>query len=325
MTQPQPDINIVKDTLDSISDARHFSHEAMATTFEIIILHEDARYAKQAAWAAFDELDRLEAELSRFIENSDISRINNLPANQPLQIGLSAFECLQLSARIYDETGGAFDITIGSLMNCWLNEDKTIRTPSKEQLNKARQRTGTHLFKLDETEHTVELLTDELQIDLGGIGKGYAVDKMAGLLDDWGIDAALIHSGCSSVLAIGAPPGTKGWPVTLSSPASSKQTLAYLYLRDRAVSGSGLQKGWHIIDPRTARPVASKSAAWACAPDATTADVLSTAFMVMSPEQVKQYCASHSDVLAMIITGEHSAEAQKEKILRYGHWKKFLI
>ena len=339
MAQPQPNINIVKDTLDSISDARHSSHEAMATTFGIFILHDDARYAKQAAWAAFDELDRLEAELSRFIENSDISRINNLAANQPLQIGLSAFECLQLSAKIYDETDGAFDITIGSLMNCWLNEDKTIRTPSKEQLNKARRRTGTHLFKLDETEHTVELLTDELQIDLGGIGKGYAVDKMAGLLDDWGIDAALIHSGCSSVLAIGTPrpseglgtpPGAKGWPVTLSSPAGSKQTLyqkrcretlAYLYLRDRAVSGSGLQKGWHIIDPRTIQLVEGKSAAWACASDAATADALSTAFMVMSPEQVKQYCASHSDVLAMIITGEHSAEAQKEKVLRYGHWK----
>ncbi len=325
MTQPQPDINIVKSTLYSNFGARRFSHEAMGTTFEIIILHEDAPYAKQAAWAAFDELDRLEEELSRFIENSDISRINNLAANQPLQIGLSTFECLQLSARIYDETDGAFDITIGSLMDCWLNEDKTIRTPSKEQLNKARQRTGTHLFKLDETEHTVELLTDELQIDLGGIGKGYAVDKMAGLLGDWGIDAALIHSGCSSALALGAPPGKKGWPITLSSPTSSKQTLACLYLRHRAVSGSGLQKGRHIIDPRTARPVAGKSAAWACASDAATADVLSTTFMVMSPEQVKQYCASHSDVLAMIITGEHSAEAQKEKILRYGHWKKFLI
>ena len=325
MAQPQPDINIVKDTLDSISDARHFSHEAMATTFGIFILHDDARYAKQAVWAAFDELDRLEAELSRFIENSDISRINNLAANQPLQIGLSAFECLQLSAKIYDETDGAFDITIGSLMDCWLSEDKTKRSPSKERLNKACQRTGTHLFKLDETEHTVELLTDELQIDLGGIGKGYAVDKMAGLLDDWGIDAALIHSGCSSVLAIGTPLGKKGWPVTLSSPAGSKQTLAYLYLRDRAVSGSGLQKGWHIIDPRTIQLVEGKSAAWACASDAATADALSTAFMVMSPEQVKQYCLSHSDVLAMIITGEHSAEAQKEKVLRYGHWKKFLI
>ena len=325
MTQPQPDINIVKDTLDSIFGARRFSHEAMATTFEIIILHEDAPYAKQAAWAAFDELDRLEAELSRFIENSDISRINNLAANQPLQIGLSAFECLQLSERIYDETDGAFDITIGSLMDCWLNKDKTIRTLSKERLNKARQCTGTHLFKLDETEHTVELLTDKLQIDLGGIGKGYAVDKMARLLEDWSIDTALIHSGYSSVLAVGAPPDTKGWPVTLTNPADSKQTLAYLCLQDRAISGSGLQKGRHIIDPRTIRPVKGKSAAWACAPQAATADALSTAFIVMSPEQINKYCLSHLDVLATIVTGERNAKTQKEKILRFGPWKEFLI
>ncbi|GAI19195.1 unnamed protein product, partial [marine sediment metagenome] len=195
----------------------------------------------------------------------------------------------------------------------------------KEQLNQARQCTGTHLFKLDKTAHTVELVTDKLQIDLGGVGKGYAVDKMAKLLGDWSIDTALIHSGCSSVLALCAPPDTKGWPITLSSPAGSKQTLACLYLQDRAVSGSGLQKGRHIIDPRTARPLAGKSAAWACAPDAAIADALSTAFMVMSPEQINKYCLNHSDVLAMIVTGERSAERQKEKILRFGPWEEFLI
>jgi thiamine biosynthesis lipoprotein len=325
MTEPQPDINIVTSTPDSIPGAHRFSHEAMATTFEIFILNDDARYAQQAAWAAFDELDRLEAELSRFIENSDISRISNLATNQSLQIGPDAFECLQLCTQIYDETNGAFDITIGSLMDCWLNEDKTIRAPSKDEFNQAHKRTGLHLIKLDETEHTAELLTDKLQIDLGGIGKGYAVDKMVRLLEDWSIDTALIHSGYSSVLAVGAPPDTKGWPVTLSNPADTMRKLAYLYLQDRAVSGSGLQKGRHIIDPRTARPVEGKSASWASAPDAATADALSTAFMIMSPEQIKKYCLSHSDVLAMIVTEERSAERQKDKILRYGRWKEFLI
>jgi len=110
-----------------------------------------------------------------------------------------------------------------------------------------------------------------------------------------------------------------------SNPADTMQTLAFLYLQDRAVSGSGLQKGRHIIDPRTAQPVEGKSAAWACAPQAATADALSTAFIVMSPEQVNKYCLSHSDVLAMIVTGERSAERQKEKILRFGPWKEFLI
>ena len=319
MTQPKPDNVFVRSNWDSISGMHRFSHQAMATIFEIFIIHTDAKYAEQAAWAAFDELDRLEAELSRFIENSDISRINNLTANQPLQIGLSAFECLQLSSLIYNETNGAFDVTIGALLDCWLNKDKTIHCPSKEKLALARQHTGTELFKLDEANHTVQLLTSPLQIDLGGIGKGCAIDQMAKLLDDWGIYTALIHSGFSSVWAIGAPPDIKGWPLTLSNPHNRKQTLAYLYLQNRAVSSSGLQKGQHIIDPRTARPVEDKIAAWACAPDAATADALSTAFMVMSPDEVKQYCTNHPNVSTMVVLQQQGKK--KEKILRYGPWK----
>ncbi|GAG26710.1 unnamed protein product, partial [marine sediment metagenome] len=141
MTEPQPETPFVKSNSDLISAAHRFSHEAMATTFEIFILHPDTHYAEQAAWAAFDELDRLEEQLSRFIENSDISRINILATNQPLQIGLAAFECLQLSARIYTETNGAFDITVGTLMDCWLGDDKTIHTPSKANFDIARRHT----------------------------------------------------------------------------------------------------------------------------------------------------------------------------------------
>ncbi len=315
MTQPQPDISFIGSSCDSIPNAHRFSHNAMATVFEVIIVHKDARYAQQAAWAAFGELDKIEQQLSRFIENSDISHINNLPANLPLQLGPAAFECLQLCASLYGQTNGAFDVTIGSLMDCWLNEDKTMRTPSNEQLKQARQHTGLHLIKLNETERTIQLLTSHVQIDLGGIGKGYAVDQMAKLLNDWSIDTALINGGCSSVLALGSPHGTKGWHLTLSNPANCEQTLARLYLRDRAISGSGLQKGPHIIDPRKAQPAKGKRTAWACASTAATADVLSTAFMVMSPDQIKKYCLSHSDTLAMVITEDR---AGKEKIWCYG-------
>jgi thiamine biosynthesis lipoprotein len=277
---------------DQIAGARRFSHKAMATVFEVIILYDDADYAQQAAGAAFDELDRLEAELSRFIANSDISRINNLGVNQSLQIGLAAFECLQLCARIYAETGGAFDVTIGS---------------------------GMELIKLNESRHTVQLADASITIDLGGIGKGYAVDRMAGLLCEWDIDAALIHSGASSVFAYGAPNSMKGWPVTLSNPANHKQILARLQLKNRAFSGSGLQKGAHIIDPRRGRPVEGRCAAWACATDAATADALSTAFMVMTPEEIEQYCLQHPDVQALIVTEEKGGE--KDKILWFGAWE----
>ncbi len=321
MNQPQSETCFVRSDCQSIPGMKRFCHEAMATTFEVVVVYEDAGYARQAAAAAFDEVDRLEGELSRFIENSDISRINNLPANQPLLLGLDAFECLQLSCRIYAETNGAFDITIGSLLSLWRNEDGTPRTPSQEELNLARQRTGTHLLQLDEDEHTVQLLAGQVQVDLGGIGKGYAVDRVAELLREWSIDIALISGGYSSVLALDAPPDTKGWPLTLSNPDNHKQILARPCLQGRALSGSGLQKGRHIIDPRTAQPVKNKCAAWASAPDAATADALSTAFMVMGQDEIRQYCSRHPDILAMIMLEGEDKDPQKDKILHFGPWK----
>jgi len=318
MTERRQETCLVQSSCNSIPGMKRFSHEAMATTFQIIIVNEEDRYARQAAAAAFAEVDRLEGKLSRFIENSDVSRINNLPANRPLLLGLDAFECLRLSCRIYAETNGAFDVTVGTLLSCWRNEDGTPRTPSQEELNRARQHTGTGLLQLDESEHTVRLLASPVQVDLGGVGKGYAVDRMAELLREWSIDITLISGGYSSVLALDGPAGTKGWPLTLSNPDNRKEILARPCLQGRAISGSGLQKGQHIIDPRTAQSVKGKFAAWASAPDAATADALSTAFMVMSPDEIRQYCSRHPDVSAMIMLKGPDKDAQKDKILHFG-------
>jgi thiamine biosynthesis lipoprotein len=313
--------NFVGCTLDSISPLHRFSHDAMATVFEIFIVHDDARYAAQTARAAFDGLDKIEQRLSRFIENSDISQINNLGAHQPLQLGLDAFRCLRLSAGVYNQTDGAFDITIGSLLNCWLNEDKATPGPSPQDLGSARQHTGMTLLELNETSHTVTLSASPVRIDVGGIGKGYAVDRMAQLLREWSIAGALIHSGRSSVLALGPPPRAKGWPVTLTNPGNSGEILAHLCLCDQALSGSGLQAGAHIIDPRSGLPAEDKHAAWASASDAATADALSTAFMVMSPAQIENYCLQHPDTLAVIILQDKPTETQGKKVLQFGPWK----
>jgi len=318
MTEPKPETTYVKSDCAAIAGMKRFSHEAMATTYQVIVVHEDERYARQAAAAAFEEVNRLEAELSRFIENSDVSQINSLPVGRPLVLGLSAFECLEISRRLYDQTNGAFDITIGSLLKCWRSDDGKSRTPTDEQLNLARQRTGMDLLKLDAREHTVEVLVEGVQVDLGGMGKGYAVDQMAKLLREWSIDVALVHGGYSSVLALDAPPDMKGWPVTLSHPGKQKTTLAKLYFHGRALSGSGLQKGRHIIDPRTGRPVKAKRAAWSSTPDAATGDALSTAFMVMDPDEIEEYCRRHPDVAAMIIL--QAEDGRKEEVLRFGSW-----
>lgn len=310
----------VRSDCASFSGMKRFSHEAMATTFELLIVHEDEHYARQAAAAAFDEVDRLERELSRFIENSDVARINSLPAGKPLLLGLDTFECLKIGVRMYTETDGAFDITIGSLLKCWRKDDGTPRTPSEQDLELARRCTGAGLLQLDEDEHTVELSESPVQVDLGGIGKGFAVDRVAQLLREWSIEKVLISGGYSSVLALDAPPGAEGWPLTLSHPADHSRILARPHLRAGALSGSGVQKGGHIINPRTGWPIRGKLAAWSGAPDAATADALSTAFMIMTPEEIEKYCALHLQTRAMVIMHEQGEEPQEGRILHFGRW-----
>jgi thiamine biosynthesis lipoprotein len=292
MSEPQPETSPLDKDLCGIANLHRFRHAACAATFEVFVVHQDAVYAEQAAWAAFEELGRIEANLSRFIENSDVARINSLGLGHPLQVGLTTFECLQTSIEMCKQTKGAFDITFDSL------------------------HPGSKLMKLNEAEHTIELLGDGVQIDLGAIGKGFAADKMGQVLGDWGINTVLISAGQSTILPIGTPPGLPGWPVTLSDPADCRQLLAKCNLAGRAISASGLHKGPHIIDLRSGRPPKGKiSAAWATAQTGAVADALSTAFMVMSAEQIRAFCAAHTDVSALLVPS-----GGKKCLLRFGQW-----
>jgi len=318
MSQPSPQINLSANKAEILPGLKRFSHSAMAATFEVIILHDDNDYARQAAGAAFNELDRIENELSRYVENSDISRINNAKAGEPVVIGLDTFECLEVCRQMYIETDGAFDVTVGTLMDCWFDEDKKLRQPSAAELKEAMGRTGFDLVILDKENYTVQLKADGLKLDLGGIGKGYGVDKMAELLKDWGIKRALVHGGASSIIAIGSPKGKKGWPLTLSNPVNAGQILAKFYLRDKAVSASGLQKGGHIIDPRTGRTVKGNLAAWASADTAAVCDALSTAFMILSPEEIERYSRKQPNVSALIILEHKTAQIPNDKLLKFG-------
>ena len=149
-------------TAASDADVRRFSHEAMHTVFEVYAVHPDERYAAQAAQAAFDLTDRLERELSRFLTNSDITRVNHLAAGETTRVSPSTLECLVIARHMFDLTGGAFDISIG---------------------------TGLPSLELDADECVVRATKDDVRVDLGGIGKGYAVDLMAELLEEWGLAA----------------------------------------------------------------------------------------------------------------------------------------
>lgn len=269
-----------------------FRHTAMATSFEIRCTHPDAAYAQQAARAAFVVVDRLEQHLSRFIENSDIARINALAAGESTIVGYESMQCLQLSAVMFDETNGAFDIAKG---------------------------TGFKSLALEPGAFVVSASTGGVLLDLGAIGKGYAVDRMADVLEDWEVTRALIDAGQSSVLALEPPEGQTDWPLSLSDPRDHL-VLARICAVQRVLGASGIRKGDHIVDPRLGEPVRSRRAAWVSAPrqklvelnrctgieDSPTAvaDALSTAFMIAPPEEIAAYCRAHPGLEAWILRDE---------------------
>lgn len=260
-----------------------FSHQAMATLFEVRCVHQEAGYARQAAQAGFDLVDRLEQEQSRFIANSDVSRINQLSVGHTTRVSPSTMECLEIARRMYDLTAGAFDVTLGR---------------------------GWNGLDLVPDEFTVHAREDGVRLDLGGIGKGYAVDRVAELLEEWEIPQALVHGGFSSVLALEPPPDGDGWPLTLRAPPPGEpRVLARLSACQKALSASGTQKGAHILDPRTGQPVRPR-AVWVAmggreegqsGSEATRAEALSTAFMVLSREEVADLCRRCPGVEAWLV------------------------
>lgn len=275
--------------------ARHF---AMATEFEVIIAQDDvdAAYAGQAAEAVFAEVDRLEEELSRFKPGSDIWRINNLKAGQSCPIGLATLDCLQLAKAVHAETSGAFDITVGPLMDIFRNGDGTPRTPSEEEEELARARVGLHVYEVSDGGFA-SVSVDHPRLDLGAVGKGYALDQAVTVLADYSIRNALLNAGDSTVLGIGAPPGDAGWVVT-----AGNDERVDLRLSNRALSASGLAvQGSHIMNPRLMKPIAlRKNRVWASAPTAALSDALSTAFMVMEKSEIVELCIRNPEVQSIL-------------------------
>lgn len=271
-----------------------FTCNAMATTFDVFINHADAdeTYAEQAARAVFDEIHRLEAELSRFRASSDIYRLGQLRAGESIHVGMAAWDCLSLAKAVHEETNGAFDITIGALMSLFVTGDGAPRQVSKDVLEQARQITGSHRFELDADTLRVTVHATGMIFDLGAMGKGYALDQAADVLQDWKIENFVLNAGDSTILAIGTPSGSMGWPLTLGGGAHA------VSLTNRAVSGSGFAvKGAHIMNPRLLHPVPIRDRrTYAFAPTAALSDALSTAFMIMEPEEIRSLCDRYEGV-----------------------------
>ena len=296
-----------------MENMHRFSHEAMATVYEIWIHHEDAGYARGAATEAFRVLDQLEQDLSSYIENSDISQLNALDVGESTVVGLDTFTCLRQCMQLYMITSGVFDITIGALLDVWLDDEKELLQPDADAIRRAVERTGLHNIELDAERFVVKMVGGPVSLDLGGFGKGYAVDKMSETLTDWEAPRHFIHGGASSVLAAEAPENSPGWPITLTNPFT-QEVLEKRSLLNKTLGSSGLQKGRHIIDPRTAKPLRRARATWSTAPTAAFSDGLSTAFMLLSIDEIRQLIADFPEFGALLVF-ENSSE-NDESVVR---------
>jgi thiamine biosynthesis lipoprotein len=295
-----------------------FARQAMATTFEIL-LPFGTPHAYEAAEEVLDEIDRLEDQLTVYREHSEVSRLNRLAPTQAVPVEEGLFGLLTQAARLTRETDGAFDISVGALIKAWGFYRRAGRVPSESERREVQGRVGMQHVVLDPAAKSVRYLRPGLEINLGSIGKGYALDRVgARLRDGWGLGHGLLHGGHSSVLALGSEPGTAhGWPVAIRHPWDRERQLALVHLRDRALGTSAAtfqhleyngRKLGHILDPRTAWPAESLASASVVAPTAAEADGLATAFFILGVDRAREYCAAHPSVGAVLLPQGDDAE-----------------
>jgi thiamine biosynthesis lipoprotein len=256
----------------------------MNTTFQLRIRTAEASFAADMARECFDHLDFLEARLSRFIEDSDVARINHLATGQTLYINESTHLCLLAALDAYARTGGLFDITLGSRIEHRKSGDAGDVPPL--------------LGRLTIHPDIAAVTCDEpgREIDLGGIGKGFALDQLREILLDVGAEGGLLTAGASSLLAF----GPDAWPVEL---AGARETVRIsLFNRSLSASGTGIQ-GSHIIHPGgdDAMPSRSCDRVWVIAPQAALAEIWSTALMLLEPEAIADFVAGDETVNAVYI------------------------
>jgi len=289
-----------------------YHHDAtrlsMACVYAIDAYGPDAAALPRILDDAFDEVDRIDRLISHYKAESPLSRLNREAARHPVAVDAELFDFIAESMRYSRESGGAFDITVGPLMKAWGFFRGEGRMPADEEVAAARRHVGSAHVVLNAAEKTIAFDEPGVELDLGGIAKGYAVDRVVSLLKARHVAAALVSSGGSTIYALGAPPGRDGWDVAIQDPIDSRKTALTILLEDRAISVAGSsEKSFesngvtysHIMDPRTGRPVQGVLSVAVLADTGTAGDALDDALFVMGAERSRAYLEQRRGVDAL--------------------------
>jgi FAD:protein FMN transferase len=273
------------------------ARQAMATRFELVLHGEREAAVRAAGEEALAEIDRLENQLSLYRPGSEIAQLNARAANEAVRVSPEVFALLQQAAALTTVTEGAFDITIAPLVRCWGFMESQGRQPTPAELAAARAVVGMHHVQFDATERTIRFTRPGVMLDLGAIGKGYAIERGVDILRDAGVTSGLFHGGTSTIYALGQPPDADAWRVSLpTSPGATpsensrsattptislcNESLSVSAVWGRAFTQAGQRFG-HVIDPRSGAPVVTQQLAAVVLPSATETDALATALLTM--------------------------------------------
>ena len=298
--------------------------QAMACEFEVCLNAGQYTHGMDTALEALDVVDSLERRLSIFRDDSQLSEVNRFAADGPVAVDSEVFELLEFCSRLNTQTDGALDISTGPLSDAWGFSRRAGSIPNTADLAIAMQSVGMKNIVLDADEQTVHFLHHGARLNLGAIGKGYALDRAARVFEEAGIHNFMIHGGQSSVLACGssldnlAPnatpdneiePSAGGWTVGVAHPLRPGQRLAQIRLKNRALATSGSARQFfrhkgrrysHILDPRSGQPAEGVLSATVLAPTAAEADALSTAVFILGHDRSRELLETRTDIGVII-------------------------
>lgn len=284
-------------------------HFAMGTVFEIITYRTNPIQASQAIDQAFQEVDRLEQVMSLYRPTSELSQLNRTAFTQPQTVSPDLYHVIHESLHYSELSKGAFDITAGPLAERWKAVGRGEPPPSPAEEKGLRSGVGYRHIELIPPS-TIRFHSSRVVVDLGAIGKGYAIDRAADVLRSCGIQSALINAGGSTHYGIGSPPGESGWLVHLCDP--SARIDPHVLVHENSVSTSqqtppgmlGMPSFGHIINIAAGEPLKSATAVSVVADSATASDALSTAFLLMGPTKARDLVKKSTNVAAVWIAPE---------------------